>query len=81
MANVALYRDLALVFSGAVLGGLVAHRLRQPTILGYDVAGIMLYNATLMASLLSILVNALLVSAAGKFLPVNISSETAEVSA
>jgi K+:H+ antiporter len=42
MANVALYRDLAYVFAGAVVGGLLAHRLRQPTILGYVFAGIML---------------------------------------
>ena len=42
MANVALYRDLAYVFVGAVVGGLVARKLRQPTILGYVVAGIMI---------------------------------------
>jgi len=37
-----LYRDLALVFAGAAIGGLVAHRFRQPTILGYVLAGIVL---------------------------------------
>jgi monovalent cation:H+ antiporter-2, CPA2 family len=42
MANVALYRDLALVFTGASVGGLVARLLRQPTILGYVIAGIVL---------------------------------------
>lgn len=42
MANAALCRDLAYVFVGAVIGGLVARKLRQPTILGYVVAGIMI---------------------------------------
>src|SRR3954467_2664546 len=37
-----LYRDLALVFAGAAVGGLLAHRFRQPTILGYVLAGILL---------------------------------------
>jgi monovalent cation:H+ antiporter-2, CPA2 family len=42
MANQLLYRDLAFVFVGAAAGGLVANRLRQPTILGYVLAGILL---------------------------------------
>ncbi|HET9696365.1 MAG TPA: cation:proton antiporter [Terriglobales bacterium] len=42
MANVALYRDLAYVFVGAVIGGLAARKLRQPTILGYVLAGIVI---------------------------------------
>ena len=42
MANVALYRDLAYVFVGAVVGGLAARKLRQPTILGYVLAGIVI---------------------------------------
>jgi CPA2 family monovalent cation:H+ antiporter-2 len=42
MANVVLYRDLALVFAGASIGGLLARSLRQPTILGYVLAGIVL---------------------------------------
>ncbi len=42
MEQHSLYRDLALVFAGAAIGGLVAHRFRQPTILGYVLAGIFL---------------------------------------
>jgi monovalent cation:H+ antiporter-2, CPA2 family len=34
------YRDLAYVFVAAVAGGLLAHRLRQPLILGYVFGGI-----------------------------------------
>src|SRR5262245_53936412 len=34
-----LYRDLAYVFAGAVAGGLIARKLRQPLILGYVLAG------------------------------------------
>jgi CPA2 family monovalent cation:H+ antiporter-2 len=40
VATSALYRDLAYVFIAAVAGGLVARRLRQPLILGYVLAGI-----------------------------------------
>jgi CPA2 family monovalent cation:H+ antiporter-2 len=40
MQNVALYRDLAYVFVGAVAGGLAARRLKQPTIIGYVLAGV-----------------------------------------
>ncbi|MCU1309627.1 MAG: ybaL [Candidatus Angelobacter sp.] len=36
------YRDLAYVFTAAVLGGVMARMLRQPTILGYVVAGILI---------------------------------------
>ncbi len=36
------YRDLAYVFVAAVLGGLVASRLRQPLILGYVLAGVLI---------------------------------------
>jgi CPA2 family monovalent cation:H+ antiporter-2 len=36
------YRDLAYVFTAAVLGGIVARMLLQPTILGYVVAGILI---------------------------------------
>lgn len=34
--------DIAIIVVGALLGGLVAQRLRQPLILGYIVAGILL---------------------------------------
>src|SRR4051794_726576 len=36
------YRDLAYVFVTAVVGGVVASKLRQPLILGYVVAGILI---------------------------------------
>src|SRR2546428_4133269 len=36
------YRDLAYVFIGAVVGGLIARWLRQPLILGYVLAGILI---------------------------------------
>lgn len=42
MPHTLFYRDLAYVFGGAVLGGLAARALKQPTILGYVVAGILL---------------------------------------
>jgi CPA2 family monovalent cation:H+ antiporter-2 len=38
----ALYRDLAYVFVAAVLGGMLARRLRQPVILGYVLGGILI---------------------------------------
>jgi CPA2 family monovalent cation:H+ antiporter-2 len=38
--NSIFYRDLAYVFVAALLGGLLARRLRQPLILGYIIAGI-----------------------------------------
>src|SRR4051794_11683274 len=41
-AESSLYRDLAYVFVAAVLGGLIAHRLRQPLILGYVLSGILI---------------------------------------
>lgn len=34
------YRDLAYIFAAALLGGLLARRLRQPLILGYIIGGI-----------------------------------------
>lgn len=37
-----IFRDLAYVFVGAVAGGMIARRLRQPAILGYVLAGIVL---------------------------------------
>lgn len=36
------YRDLAYIFVAALLGGLLARRLRQPLILGYIIAGIVI---------------------------------------
>lgn len=41
-AGTNLYHDLAYVFVAAVLGGLAARALRQPLILGYVVAGILI---------------------------------------
>ena len=38
----ALYRDLAYVFIAALLGGVVAKRLRQPLIIGYVLGGIII---------------------------------------
>jgi monovalent cation:H+ antiporter-2, CPA2 family len=37
-----LYRDLAYVFVAALLGGVVARRLRQPLIIGYVLGGILI---------------------------------------
>jgi CPA2 family monovalent cation:H+ antiporter-2 len=37
-----LYRDLAYVFTAALLGGIVALKIRQPLILGYVVGGILI---------------------------------------
>jgi predicted Kef-type K+ transport protein len=100
-----LYRDLAYVFLAAVVGGVAARALRQPLILGYVVAGMLVgpftpgptlsnvhavgltqigefsyvlvqvarnahlvddsvYNATLMASMVSIVLNAIAVRVA-----------------
>jgi CPA2 family monovalent cation:H+ antiporter-2 len=44
--NPAFFRDLAYVFLAAVAGGLVAWRLRQPLIIGYVVAGILISPLT-----------------------------------
>ncbi|HVZ59144.1 MAG TPA: cation:proton antiporter [Terriglobales bacterium] len=41
-----LYRDLALVFVAAVAGGTLAHRLRQPLILGYVLGGMLIGQFT-----------------------------------
>jgi CPA2 family monovalent cation:H+ antiporter-2 len=40
MTDSAVYRDLAYVFVAAVLGALVARRLRQPFIIGFVFGGI-----------------------------------------
>lgn len=42
ISDSALYRDLAYVFVAALLGGLVARRLRQPLIIGYVLGGIII---------------------------------------
>jgi len=41
MTDSIVYRDLAYVFGAALLGGLVARRLRQPLIIGYVIGGIL----------------------------------------
>ena len=41
-----LFRDLAYIFVGAIAGGMLAWRLRQPLILGYVLAGIALSPMT-----------------------------------
>lgn len=41
-----LFRDLAYIFVGAIAGGMLAWRLRQPLILGYVLAGIFLSPMT-----------------------------------
>jgi CPA2 family monovalent cation:H+ antiporter-2 len=41
-AESVLYRDLAYVFVAAVLGGVLARRLRQPLIIGYVLGGIII---------------------------------------
>jgi CPA2 family monovalent cation:H+ antiporter-2 len=40
MENIELLLDLALTMAAALVGGFLAHRLRQPVILGYLIAGI-----------------------------------------
>lgn len=40
-ASPVFYRDLAYIFVAALLGGLLARRLRQPLILGYIIGGIL----------------------------------------
>jgi CPA2 family monovalent cation:H+ antiporter-2 len=45
-ANPAFFRDLALVFLAAIAGGLLAWRLRQPVIIGYVLAGILVSPLT-----------------------------------
>jgi monovalent cation:H+ antiporter-2, CPA2 family len=40
MENIDLLLDLALTMAAALIGGFIAHRLRQPVILGYLLAGI-----------------------------------------
>ncbi len=41
-----IFRDLAMVFAGALVFGLLFHRLRQPLILGYVLAGLVLSPLT-----------------------------------
>lgn len=41
-AHTAIFRDIAMVFAGALIFGLLAWRLRQPLILGYVLAGLVL---------------------------------------
>jgi len=45
-ASPTIFRDLAYVFLAAIAGGLVAWRLRQPVIIGYVVAGILISPLT-----------------------------------
>ena len=44
--SILLFRDIAMVFAGALLGGLIFERLRQPLILGYVLAGLVLSPLT-----------------------------------
>jgi CPA2 family monovalent cation:H+ antiporter-2 len=37
-----IFREVAMIFAGAFLGGAIAHRLRQPVIIGYVLAGLAL---------------------------------------
>lgn len=37
-----IFRELAMIFAGAFLGAAIAHRLRQPVIIGYVLAGLAL---------------------------------------
>src|SRR5947208_2802419 len=41
-----IYRDIAMVFAGAFVCGLLAWRLRQPILLGYVLAGLILSPLT-----------------------------------
>src|SRR6201981_1540237 len=41
-----IYRDIAMVFAGAFVGGLLAWRLKQPILLGYVLAGLILSPLT-----------------------------------
>jgi monovalent cation:H+ antiporter-2, CPA2 family len=41
-----IFRDIAMVFTAAFLCGLVAWRLKQPILLGYVVAGLLLSPLT-----------------------------------
>lgn len=45
-ANPLFFRDLAYVFLAAIAGGMLAWKLRQPIILGYVLAGILLSRFT-----------------------------------
>jgi CPA2 family monovalent cation:H+ antiporter-2 len=46
MENIDLLVDLAYAMAAALLGGFIAHRLRQPAILGYLLAGILVGAST-----------------------------------
>src|ERR1700747_1927937 len=46
MAHSFIYRDIAMVFAGAFVGGLLAWRLKQPILLGYVLAGLILSPLT-----------------------------------
>ena len=41
-----IFRDIAMVFAGALIGGFVFWRLRQPLILGYVLAGLIISPLT-----------------------------------
>ena len=41
-----IFRDIAMVFTAASLCGLVAWRLKQPILLGYVVAGLLLIQSS-----------------------------------
>ncbi len=45
-AHPTFFQDLAYVFLGAIAGGMLAWRLRQPVILGYVLAGILISPLT-----------------------------------
>lgn len=53
MENTDLLLDLALAMGAAIIGGFIAHRLRQPAILGYLLAGVVIgpYTAGPVASI------------------------------
>jgi monovalent cation:H+ antiporter-2, CPA2 family len=44
--EIRIFRDIAMVFAGALVGGLLAARLRQPLIIGYVLAGLVLSPLT-----------------------------------
>jgi Kef-type K+ transport system membrane component KefB len=37
--QILIFRDVAMVFAGAFIVGILFHRLRQPLIIGYALAG------------------------------------------
>src|SRR5580658_4397773 len=44
--SILVFRDLAMVFAGAFIGGILFWRMRQPLILGYVLAGLVLSPLT-----------------------------------